>query len=121
MTINEALKIKIEGVKIELQCLFPQGEIGLVHGQNPDDDSQPYDDYMLVVTDINGKRIGFLKMKFYGGDELLKLQLFRENEYQVNRNIWGISWFKSEDGRYKKPTNHQELERFINHVWSILN
>lgn len=121
MIMNEALKIKIEGVKSELGALFPQGEITMVHGENNDKESQPYDDYMLVITGINGKRIGFLKMKFYGGDEVVGVELYRERQFQVSKKIWGISWYVSRDGRYKKPNNHQELELFINHVWGILN
>lgn len=121
MMINEDLKIKIEGIKSQLGDLFPQGEIGLVHGQNPDEQDQPYDDYILVVEGEFGVRLGYLKMRFYGGDEVLELQLYRDNQYQVNRNIRGFFWFKSEDGRYKKPNNSQELEVFINQVWNILN
>lgn len=121
MIMNEVMYARFEGVKVELRRLFPQGEIELVQGQNPYDDSQPYDDYILVVGGESGVRLGYLKMRFYGGDELLELQLYRDDQYQVNQNIRGISWFKSEDGRYKKPTNYQLLELFINHVWAILN
>lgn len=105
----ESLKRKLSAAQIELQSLFPIGNIELLHGQNND-----YDDYMLLIK--NGKqRIGFLLMRCYAEEEILEIQLFEDNKYQLNYDICGCQWVN------KKPDNYQQLEIFIKHIWEIFN
>ena len=118
--MNEVMYARFDRVKSELQCLFP-GKIDMVYGVNKGGLEIDCDDYIFTVSGLDKLFIAYLKMRFNGEEELLALQLYRENQYELNKNIRGIFWFRSEDGKYKKPNNHQELERFLNHVWGILN
>ena len=101
----------LEQIKTDLRYLFPSGNIVLLRGRNF------YRDYAFNICDQGNQRLGYLKMQFYGLDEILDMQLFKDGEYQVTKGICGCSWFSSD--KYKKPQNYQEIERFLAGIWNI--
>ncbi len=110
--MNELLRLKFEQITSELESLFSSQNIILLHGR---DDF--YRDYAFNICDKANQRLGYLKMQFYGVDEILDMQLFKDNCYQLDKNIYGFSWLISD--KYKKPENHQEIETFLAGIWNI--
>ena len=108
----EDLRLKIEQIKAELESLFSSQNITLLHGR---DDF--YRDYVFNICDERNQRLGYFKMQLYGVDEILDMQLFKDNCYQVDKSIFGFSWFISD--KYKKPENYQEIETFLAGIWNI--
>ena len=99
----------LEQIKSDLRYLFPSGNIVLLRGTD-----SICDEYNFSV--FGDKRLGYLKLQFHE-DGFVEFQLFKDGEYQVNKGIFGFSWFVSE--KYKKPENYQEIERFLAGIWSI--
>ena len=101
----------LEQIKSDLRYLFPSELCTILYSSN-----DCYDEYLLSVSDNKKQRLGYLKLQFHE-DGLVELQLFRDGCYQVEKGIFGCSWFISD--KYKKPKNYQEIERFLASIWSI--
>ena len=101
----------LEQIKSDLRYLFPSGNIIKFYSSN-----DCYDEYLLSVFDNKKQRLGYLKMQFHE-DGFVELQLFKDGCYQVEKGIFGCSWFISD--KYKKPKNYQEIETFLAGIWSI--
>jgi hypothetical protein len=112
--MEELLRLKFEQIKAELESLFSSDNITLLHGRG-----DFYRGYAFNICDQKNQRLGYLKVRFYGVDEILDLQLLKDNSYQLNKGIFGCSWFISDN--YKKPENYQEIERFLAGIWSIFD
>jgi hypothetical protein len=110
--MNELLRLKFEQITSELESLFSSENIILLHGR---DDF--YRDYAFNICDKANQRLGYFKMQLYGVDEILDMQLFKDNCYQVDKSIFGFSWFISD--KYKRPENYQEIETFLAGIWNI--
>jgi len=99
----------LDQIKSDLRCLFPDGNIVLLRGCNT-----LYDEYNFSV--FGDKRLGYLNLQFHE-DGLIELQLFKDGCYQVEKGVFGCSWFVSD--KYEKPENYQEIERFLAGIWNI--
>lgn len=112
--MNDLLRLKFEQITSELESLFSSENIILLHGR---DDF--YRDYAFNICGKANQRLGYLKLQFYGEDEILDMQLFKDNCYQLDKNIYGFSWLSSKDKKYQKPENYQEIETFLAGIWNI--
>ena len=101
----------LDQIKVELQYLFPSELCTILYSSN-----DCYDEYFLSVSDNGKQRLGYLKLQFHE-DGLMELQLFKDCYYQVDKGVFGCSWFISD--KYKKPENYQEIERFLAGIWNI--